>query len=298
MTDFFLFSGTSNLPLAQKVAKKLNIKLGKIEIKRFADGECRVRIEENIKGKTVYLLQSLSVSEDENLFELCLMVDSAKRLGAKEIIAIIPWLGYSKQDKEFRRGESVSGEVIAKILTSAGLSQIIVFDLHSPKIKKFYKIPIRQLSAKKILAKKIKQFKNKLVISPDKGGRGRAEAFAKDNSLPIVYLKKERNLITGKITYEKLSRDLKSKTAIIFDDIINTGGTIIKSAQLLKKNKAGKIIVLATHAVLAGNAPQKLQNCPVDKIFLSDTINIPKNRQFPKLETFSIADILAQTLKT
>jgi len=296
MANFYLFSGTSNLPLAQKVAKKLNIKLGKIEIKRFLDGECRVRIEEDVKDKTVCLLQSLSNPVDENLFEFCLMVDSAKRRGAKKIVGIIPWLGYSKQDKEFRRGESVSCGVIAKMLTIIGLSEMIVFDLHSQNIKKYYQIPIIELSAKKALAKKLKLFKNPVVISPDKGGKGRAGAFAKENNLPIVYLEKTRNLETGKITYEKLSRDLSGKTAVIFDDIINTGSTIVKSAKLLKQQNAQKIIVLATHAVLADSCSTKLQNSDADNIYLTDTINLPSKKRPSKIKIISIANILAQAL--
>lgn len=297
MRNFSLFSGTSNLPLAKKVAQKLNIKLGEIEIKRFKDGECRVRIKETLQGKSVYLLQSLSKPVDENIFELCLMINSAKRQKAEKIIALIPWLGYSKQDKEFRKGESVSCEVIAQILESIGLSKMVVFDLHSQNIKNYYQIPLMELSAQKILASKLKKYKNIVIISPDKGGKARAEVFAKKNNFPIVYLQKQRNLETGKITYEKLNKDLTSKTAVIFDDIINTGGTIIKSARLLKKQNAKKIIVLATHAVLANSASHKLQKSPASKIYLTDTINVSQSKRFPKLEIVTVSNCIASFFK-
>lgn len=301
MSNFFLFSGTSNLPLAEKLAKKLTIKLGKIEIFRFPDGECRVRIEEDVKGKTVYLLQSLSKSVDEHLFELCLMVDSAKRLGAREIIGIIPWLGYSKQDKEFRVGEAVSVEMIAKILSLIGLSKVIVFDLHSEIIKRYFKIPVTELSAKEMLYRallsNLSNLSNVVVVSPDKGGKGRAERFAKDYKLPIVYLEKRRNLNTGKITYEKQKNGLEGKIAVIFDDIVNRGGTVIKAAELLKEMGAKKVIVLATHGVLGGEAPKSLQNSKVDKIYLTDTIEIPKEKQFPKLKIVSVVETILKSLK-
>jgi len=300
MQKFYLFSGTSNLPLAKKLAQKIKKPLGKIEIKRFPDSEGRVRIEEKVEEKKIYLLQSLSAPVDEHLFELCLMVDSAKRLKAKEIIGIIPWLGYSKQDKEFRIGEAVSVEVIGKILSAVGLTKIIVFDLHSELIKSYFKIPVVELSAKKVLYQALigdtAKTKEAVVISPDKGGKGRSERFANDYKLPIIYFKKTRDLKTGKIAYEEIDDDLSGKTAIIFDDIINRGGTVIKAAEILKKAKAKRVIVLATHGVLADGARERLEKSKVDQIYLTDTIEIPKEKQFPKLKIISIADILAKTI--
>lgn len=305
MSKFLLFSGTSNLPLAKALAKKLKIRLGKIEITRFPDSESRVRITENIKGKTVYLLQSLSSPVDEHLFELCLMADSAKRLGAKKIIGIIPWLGYSKQDKEFRVGEAVSVEVIGEILSVVGLSKIIVFDLHSDRIKHYFKIPVIELTAKQILYQAlitdrlipgIQGIKSRglnqslVVISPDKGGKGRSELFAKDYHLSIIYPEKTRDLSTGKVTYEEITQDLSGKTAIIFDDIINRGATVIKAAEMLKKAKAKKVIVLVTHGVLAGGVSENLQKSKVDKIYSTDTIDILEEKQFLKLKIISIVE--------
>ncbi len=300
MNNFRIFSGTANQPLAEKVCASLNVPLGKMEILRFPDGECRVRIEEEIKGKAVFLLQSFSKSVDEHLLELCLMADSAQRLGAKEIVGIIPWLGYSKQDKEFRVGEAVSVEVIAKILSCVKFSQIILFDLHSDLIKKYFSVPVVELSAQEELYQALKKdFPNlyqAVVVSPDKGGKGRAERFAKNYKLPVVYLEKARDLTTGKINYQKGSEDLSGKTAVIFDDIINRGGTVIKAAEVLKEMKAQKVIVLATHGVLAGEAKESLQASKVDRVYLTDTIDIPRERQFSKLKIVSIAKTLARSM--
>ena len=293
MNKYFLFSGSSNKPLAKLVTQKLKTKLGKIELKRFADGECRVRIEENVEGKPVYLLQSLSDPVDEHFFEFALMVNSAKRLNASKVIGIIPWLGYSKQDKAFRKGESVSTEVIAKMLTAIGLSKLIVFDLHSQDIRKYYKIPLLELSAKDVLAKSLNKYQNPIVICPDEGGKKRVTSFAKKYNFPIAYLKKKRNLKTGIVTYQDYAKDLKQKTVIIFDDIINTGGTIVKSSNLLASSGAKNIIILTTHGVLAKDAAQKLQDSSASKIILTDTINIPSKKKLPKISIVSIADIIA-----
>lgn len=300
MNNFKIFSGTSNQPLAEKISRILKTPLGKMELVRFPDGECRVRIEENIKGKTVFLLQSFSRSVDEHLLEFCLMADSARRLGAQKIVGLIPWLGYSKQDREFRLGEAVSVEVIAKILSCAELSKIIFFDLHSQLIKKYFAIPIEELSAREELYRALKQdfpeTFSLVIISPDKGGKGRAEKFAGNYKLPVVYLEKTRDLTTGKINYQKGSEDLSGKTAVIFDDIINRGGTVIKAADVLKEMGAENVVVLATHGVLAGEAPQSLEVSQIDKVYLTDTIYIPKERQFPKLKIVSVAQILANNM--
>lgn len=301
MNNFKIFSGTSNKPLAEKMSSILNITLGKMEILRFPDGECRVRIEDDVKGKTIFLLQSFSKSVDENLLEFCLMADSGRRLGAKEIIGIIPWLGYSKQDREFRPGEAVSVEVIAKILSCTGLSKVILFNLHSDLIKKYFSFPIEELSAQEELYRVLKEdfpeISSLVVISPDKGGKGRAEKFAENYGLPVIYLEKTRDLTTGKINYQKGKEDLSGKTALIYDDIINRGGTVIKAAEVLKEMRARKVIVLATHGVLAGEAPESLQASLVDKVYLTDTVFIPKEKQFPKLKIISIASVLAKSIK-
>ncbi len=301
MNNFKIFSGTSNQPLAEKISRILKIPLGKLELVRFPDGECRVRIEEDIKGKTVFLLQSFSKSVDEHLLELCLMADSARRLGAKEIIGIIPWLGYSKQDKEFRVGEAVSVEVIAKILSCVEFSRIILFDLHSDLIKKYFSIPIVELSAQEKLYQAFKkdfsELSSAVIISPDKGGKGRAEKFARHCGLPVVYLEKTRDLVNGKISYKKGKKDLSGKTAVIYDDIINRGGTVIKAAEVLKEIKTEKVVVLATHGVLAGEAAQSLESSQVDKIYLTDTIFISQESQFPKLKVISVAEVLAEVIR-
>jgi len=291
-----LFSGTSNLPLAEKIAKKLGTKLGSVEIKRFLDLECRVWIKENVAGKDVYILQSLSTVADQNLMELCLMGNAVLGLGAKSITSIIPWLGYSKQDKEFRKGEAVSSQLVAKFIESANFSKVITLELHSELIKKYFSIPILELSTKKILADSIDNFQSYIVISPDKGGINRSDAFAKYLNLPISYLDKARDLSSGEVKILGIDKDIKNKKAVIFDDMINTGSTAVETARFLKNQGIKKIIFLATHAILSGEASKRLQESAIDEVVVSDTIFIPKEKIFPKLKIISVSDLIAGSM--
>ena len=292
-----LFSGTSNLPLAQKIAVKLNIKLGDLQINRFIDNECRVWVKEKIfASDDIFVLQSLSSVADQNLVELCLIGQALKTLKADKVTAIIPWLGYSKQDKEFRKGEAVSAQLVAKFIEAAGFDNIISLELHSENLLPFFKIPFQKISTHDLLAQQIQINKNMLVISPDKGGQGRSQNFAKKLNLPIAYVEKQRDLITGIVKVVSVSENVKGKEIIFFDDIINTGQTAIKESEYLKDKGVKKIIFLATHAVLAGDASPKLQNSPIDEIIVTDTIKIPKEKQFPKLKIISVVDLIANKI--
>lgn len=297
MNKFCLFSGTSNLALAKKIATKLQIKLGDMEINRFMDNECRIWVKENIeKYDRIFVLQSLSQIADQHLVELCLIGQALKSLKAKHVTAIIPWLGYSKQDKEFRKGESVSAQLVAKFIEAAGFDQIITCELHSENLVPYFKIPVIELFTHELLAKSLKDLKNKIVVSPDKGGQSRSEKFAQRLGLPIVYVDKKRNLITGNVEIISLRGKVINQEAIIFDDIINTGETAIKVSQFLKKQGAKKIILLATHAVFAGEALLKLKSSSIDEIIITDTIAIPQEKLIHKIKIFSVGQLIADKI--
>lgn len=298
MKNFRFFSGTSNLPLAEKIAKELGVSLGEREIIRFPDGECRVFIKEDLTGKDAFILQSLSRVADCNLMELCLLGSAAKRFGARKIIAIIPWLGYSKQDKEFRRGEAVSIQLVAKFLEATGFDGIITCELHSQKIPEYFSIPLTQVSTKQLLARQVKKSLKLVIVSPDKGGRSRAEDFAEDLVLPIVHLEKERDRKTGKVKVLGIDKNISGKEAVIFDDMINTGSTAIETAKFLTDKGAKKILFLATHGVLSVDAPKKLQISYINKVVVTDTISIPKEKRFPKLSIISTAGLLAKAIQS
>jgi len=291
MRDFLLFSGSSNQPLAREVAKLLNISLGKVELTRFIDNECRVYVKERVEGKKVFVLESLSEVADQHLVELCLLGQALKDLKAREVTAIIPWMGYSKQDRAFRKGEAVSASLVAKFIEVAGFDRVITCELHSQKVLAYFHIPVVELSTKKIFGRY-----SGIVVSPDKGGESRSEEFAKHIGMPIVYLSKTRGLTTGEVTVTGISDSVSGKDCVIFDDIINTGATAIKTSEYLKQHGAGNIFLLATHGVLAGDAKTKLESSRIDEVVVTDTIHISKDKLFPKLRIVSIAPILADAI--
>lgn len=296
-----LLSGTSNLPLAQNVAKLLGSDLGDIEITRFADGECRVYIKEEVKGKQVCVLQSLSSIADEHLVELCLMGQALKQMDAAHLTAIIPWMGYSKQDKEFRKGEAVSAQLVAKFIESAGFNAVITIELHSERLVPYFTIPVVELKTYSLLAGALgNSFDSKqtLVISPDLGGTSRSKQFADFLKLPIVYQQKKRDVVNGAVTISGLTQEVKNFDIILYDDIINSGATAIQTSEFLKSRGAGRVTVLATHAVLAKQAAANLESSSIDAIIVTDSIAIPQHKHISKLSVVSVAQSIADAINT
>lgn len=300
-----LLAGTSNEPLAKAIATHLKLPLGIIEITRFIDNECRVYIKENVAGKRVFVIQSLSQVADQHLVELCLIGQALKSMKATHVTAVIPWMGYSKQDKEFRKGEAVSAQLVAKFIESAGFDEVLTCELHSENVVPYFHIPVMELSTHDLLGSSFISLEGfhptrlkwiTVVVSPDEGGKGRSARFAKTVGLPIVYLQKKRDLVTGKVAVVGASGDVKHKTIVIFDDIINTGATAIKTSEFLKKHGAGKIYFLATHGVLAGDASQQLLKSQIDQIIVTDTINISSEKIFPKLRIVSVSALLSRAI--
>lgn len=293
-----IFSGNSNKTLAEKIALKGGFELGEVEIIKFPDNENRVRIISDVVDQDVVVVQSTAITPNLYYMELFLLIDGLKRSGAKTITLIIPYLGYQRQDHIFRSGEAVSLEVIIKIIEDLGVSKTISFDFHSIKIPELFKNEIRHLSALSIFAEKIKQMgiSDYTLVTPDMGGIRRIEIISNllDNA-PISEVEKNRDLNTGAVDSMVLHGDVE-KTAIIVDDVISTGKTLIAAANLLEKNGAENIYVFATHAVLAENAPEILQNSNIKKIIVTDTIEIPEKRKFAKLEILSVSDAIAREL--
>lgn len=281
-----LFSGTSNLPLAQKISPKL----GAVEITRFIDSECRVFVKEEVKDQEVYVLQSLSEVADQNLIELCLLGSALKDLGAKKITAIIPWMGYSKQDKAFRKGEAVSAQLVAKFIEAAGFDAVITCELHSENVTPYFHIPVTEVSTHVLFP----MHKDVTVVSPDRGGKSRSERFAKNINAPVVYLEKQRDYQTGMVSITGITGEVNDKNIIIFDDIINTGETAIKTSDFVKHRGAKSVTFFATHAVLAGKI--SLEESKIDTVIVTDTIFIPEHKKFRKLEIVTVAPLLKKIL--
>lgn len=297
-----LFSGSSNRPLAEKIADKLNLKVSKLEIHVFPDGEKRVRVIDRVVGEDCIVVQPTSMPADANYMELFFIIDALKRSGASKITAVIPYLGYQRQDHVFRDGEAVSLEVIVETLQSTGLSKIITFDLHSIKIPElFNRIQLVHLSALPLFAEKISELNaNKLdaiLVSPDMGGIRRVKEVSQmKGSMPFAIIDKDRDLSTGEVEAVDLEGNVKGKTAIVIDDMISTGRTIAEGSKLLLKKGAKKVIAFATHPVFSNDAKVILQNCPVEKVIVCDTIDIPPEKKFKKLEIISVASSIAKKL--
>jgi len=293
-----IFSGTSNKPLAQKIAKDLGLALSNLEIHIFPDGEKRVRVLGKVVNEDCIVVQPTSPEPDKNYMELFFIVDALRRSGANKIKAVIPYLGYQRQDHVFRIGEAVSLEVIATLLKWGGVDEVISFDLHSIKIPEIFKIKLTHLSALSIFAKEIKKIgKESVLVSPDMGGIRRIKILSEMlNNMPYAVIEKNRDLATGVITMTGISGKVE-KNAIIVDDMISTGSTIVTAANLLKNKGAKNIYVFATHAVFSKDAPNILNNSALQKIFVTDTIDIPKEKQFAKLEVLSVATMISDNIK-
>ena len=296
MKDFLLFSGSSNVPLAGQVAKLLKIRLGKADLTRFADGELRPWIQEDVRDKTVFVLESLSYPMDEHIMEMALMGDAIRRGAPKTMVAVIPYMGYARQDKLHRTGEPISARVIADLLEVTKYREVIMIDLHNDAIVGFFHVPVTHISALALLAKELKSVVNiadAVVVSPDVGGVKRARNLAYMLDLPMVVMEKKRDLDRHDTSQSyQIIGSVKGKTALIVDDIISTGGTIAHSAASLKAAGATGVVVLATHGVFAGDAPATLQKAPIDTICITDTIVVPKDKQFARLRTVSVAPII------
>jgi len=294
-----LFSGSSNGELTQKVADILSIKLGERELIRFADGECRPWIKEEVRDKTVFILQSLSDPMDEHIIELLLMGDAVLRSAPRKLIAIIPYFGYARQDKQHRRGESVSARVIAKMIEVLPFHEVITIDLHNDAIVGFFRIPVTHLSALPVFAKRLAELSlnRAVVVSPDVGGVKRARNLSQMLDLPIVVMEKKRNLDQkDESEVYQIIGDIKGKTAIIIDDIISTGGTIANAAQSLKEAGASSVIVCGTHGVFAGEAIEKIKKSPIDIMISADTI-VPPHRLPERFHQVTLAPLIANAVK-
>lgn len=292
-----IFSGSSNKPLAKKLADMLNCPLGEVELGRFENDEERVWVKEKRIPREVVILQSLSRPTDEHLVEFCLLADALKRLGADRIIAVVPWLGYSKQDKVFRQGEPLSVKVIAKMLQVVPFARLITFELHNLSILGFFDIPVVNLSAKSVFLEYFLKVKdsNFIVVAPDAGAVKASRAFAEDLNVPVAYIDKKRDFITGKVKVIDITRSVEGAHVLIIDDMVATGSTLINTANFLQKNGAQSISVAVTHHLFVPGVQEKLDESPITNIVTTDTIEAQGTSD--KLSILSISDLLASELK-
>ena len=295
-----ILSGTSNLKLSKDISKKLKLKLVNTNIRRFADGEIYIEINENIRGNSVFVIQSTSNPANDNLMELLLVIDALKRSSAKNITAVIPYFGYARQDRKVAPRTSISAKVVANLITNAGASRVVTVDLHAGQIQGFFDMPVDNLFTTPLFAKYIKkQLTNKKIIcvSPDVGGVQRTRGLATRIKADLAIIDKRRPA-PGKSQVMNIIGNVKNKTCIIVDDIIDSGGTIVNAVDALKKSGANEVYVFITHAVLSGDAVKKIKNSNIKKLVITDTINnSQKIKNNNKIEVLSISSLMSEAIK-
>ncbi len=294
-----LFSGYSNSELTQEIANIINIPLSKSTVTKFADGELKVKIEENIRGQDVFIVQSTNPPA-ENLLELLLFIDAAKRASAERITAVIPYYGYARQDRKDEPRVPISAKLIADLLAVSGAHRVLTIDLHAEQIQGFFNIPVDHLYAAPVFIDYYneKNLENYVVVSPDAGRVNRVRAFARrlGKDVPIAIIDKRR---TGpnQLNVINVIGDVKGKNAIIYDDMIDTGGTICDAAEALSNKEVKDIYVCAAHGLLSRNAIEKIEKSPIKEVAVTNTIKIAREKIVEKLKILSIAYLLAEAIK-
>jgi ribose-phosphate pyrophosphokinase len=287
-----VFTGNANPALAQEVVKILGIPLGKAMVSRFSDGEIQVEIQENVRGKDVFVLQSTCAPANDNLMELMIMVDALKRASAGRITAAIPYFGYARQDRRPR-----SAKIVANMLEIAGVERIITMDLHADQIQGFFDIPVDNIYATPVLLGDLRKqnYENLLVVSPDVGGVVRARALAKQLNCDLAIIDKRRPK-ANVAEVMNIIGEVEGRTCVIMDDMVDTAGTLCKAAQVLKERGAKQVFAYATHPVLSGGAGERIAASALDELVVTDTIPLGEEaRSCAKIRSLTSAGLLAET---
>ena len=290
-----LFALNSNRPLAEKIAQHLGIELGKLSVDRFSDGEIQINIEESVRGDNVYVIQSTSAPVNDNLMELLIMVDALRRASAKTINVVLPYYGYARQDRKARSREPITAKLVANMLQNSGVDRVIALDLHAAQIQGFFDIPVDHLMGAPLLIQE-GGADNAVVISPDHGGVTRARALAEFLKSPIAIIDKRRPK-ANVAQVMNIIGDVKGKTCIMIDDMIDTAGTITLGSQALIDAGAKEVYASCTHAVLSGPAIERLAKSPLKEVVVTDSIQLPKEKQIDKIKQVSVAPLIAAAIK-
>lgn len=294
-----VFAGSSNNTLAQEIASFLKIDLGKCVLERFSDGEIHFYIDENIRGEDIFVIQSGSYEANFHLMELFLMIDAFKRASAERITVVIPYYCYGRQDWKDRPRVPISARLVADLLQAAGATRILAMDLHSPQIQGFFSIPVDNLMALPVLANYIQTLKLKdlAVVSPDAGGVGRARLFAKRMSAGLAIIDKRRPAPNEAKVFHVIG-EVKDCDVVILDDMVDTGGTLVESAEALKREGAKRIFAACSHPILSGKAVEKIENSNLEKLIVTNTIPLQgKSRSSNKIMTLSVASLFGEAIR-
>ena len=294
-----LFSLNANIPLAKQVAKSLGVELSKCSVKKFSDGEVSINIEESVRGSEVFVLQSTSGPVNDNLMTLLIMIDALKRASVDTINVVIPYYGYARQDRKARSREPITAKLVANLLEVAGADRIIALDLHALQIQGFFDIPVDHLMCVPIIAKyfkeKLPDMEEVVVVSPDHGGGTRARKLADALNTPIAIIDKRRPK-PNVAEVMNIVGNIEGKTCILIDDIIDTAGTITLGAQALKDRGAKEVYASCSHAVLSGQALDRIENSPIKELVYANTIDIPEEKKLDKMVPLCVGDLIAKAI--
>lgn len=292
---FKVFSGTNSRYLAEKICQSLDCELGDLSITRFADGEFEVCFEESIRGQDVFLVQSTFPNAD-NLMELLLMIDAAKRASAKTITAVIPYFGWARQDRKSKPRVSIAAKLVADMLSVAGISRMITMDLHADQEQGFFNVPVDHLYASSVLLPYIQSLnlENLVIATPDVGGTKRASTYSKFLNCPLVLCNKSRRK-ANEVASMEIIGDVTDANVVLVDDMVDTAGTITKAADLMKSKGARTVRAIASHCVMSGPASERVQNSALEELVFTDSI--PYNNACSKVKELSIADLIANTIR-
>ncbi len=299
--DLRIFTGNANRKLAEDAAKCLGMELGDMEVGRFADGEIKVKINESVRGADVFVIQPLCRPVNENLMELLVMLDAFKRASVKRLVAVVPYYAYARQDRKIHPREPVSARLVADLITVAGADRVVAVDLHALQIQGFFDMPVDNIPAGPVIADYLKQEglagPSVVIVSPDVGGVRRATAYAEDLNSPLAIVVKRRPRPNEAQAVEVIG-DVKGKVAVIVDDMVDTGGSLVAAANALIEHGATEIYACCTHPVLSEGAVERIENSPIRKLVVTDTIPVPEDKaSSSKIKVLTVAPLLAEAIE-
>jgi ribose-phosphate pyrophosphokinase len=293
-----IFTGNSNIELVRKISEKLNTPIGKSVVKNFSDGEINVEIDESVRGMDVFVIQSICAPVNNNLMELLILIDALRRASSERITAVLPYYGYARQDRKVSPRAPITAKLVADLITAAGASRILAVDLHAGQIQGFFNIPVDHLFAAPVLLDYLKHLKNDIVIvSPDAGGVERARAYAKrlNTSLAIIDKRREAPNVSQVMN---IIGDVSGMVAVLVDDLVDTGGTLVRAAYALVEKGAKAVYACCTHPVLSGRAVEVLEESPIKEMIVTDTIPLREDaKACPKIRVLSISSLLAEAIR-
>jgi ribose-phosphate pyrophosphokinase len=296
-----VFTGNANPELAQKVASRLYLSLGKAKVGKFSDGEIAVELNENVRGKDVFVLQPTCAPTNDNLMELIVMIDALRRASAHRITAVVPYFGYARQDRRVRSARvPITAKVVADMMVTVGVNRVLTVDLHAEQIQGFFTCPVDNVYGSPVLNDDIQacHYDNLMVVSPDIGGVVRARAIAKQLDEADLAIIDKRRPQANEAQVMNLIGEVENRTCLLVDDMVDTAGTLCKAADALKERGAAKVVAYCTHAVLSGNALENIQNSQLDELIVTDTIPLSEEaKTVKKIRQLTIADLLAESMR-